>query len=58
MDVIEIRDFLRSSGTPIKNGKQVNGLLTAVLLPTKIAIITVEIHDEKMTLSFRAMPCV
>ena len=41
------RGFLTSTGTPMKNGR-VNGLLTALLLPSEIAVIKTEPHTQKI----------
>ena len=37
-----------SSGTPIKNGQQVNDLLTAILFPSEISIIKIEGHTKRI----------
>lgn len=44
----EKNSFLMSTGTPIKNG-QIQGLLTAMLLPCKIAVIKIEAHTKNGT---------
>jgi len=38
---------LTSSGTPVKNGRQVNDLLTAILLLTQTAVTKIKAHTKK-----------
>ena len=37
---------MSSSGNPIRNGQNVNDLLTAILLPSEIAVIKIEAHTK------------
>lgn len=41
------RGFLSFSGTPIKHGQQVKGLLTAILLASEIALMKVKAHNNR-----------
>ena len=47
---------ITSSGTSIKNGQQVNDLLSAILLPSEIAIIKIKAHTKGVNLSIRKTP--
>lgn len=43
------RNFVGSSGKPIKNAEAVAGLMTALQLPSKAAIIKVQAHTQETT---------
>lgn len=43
---METKSFLMSSGTPTKN-EQVKNLLVAILLPSEIAVIIIEVHTKR-----------
>ena len=50
------RDFLSSSGTPIKNGQKVNDLLTAILLSYEVAVIEIRVPTGKTGPEYQGMP--
>ena len=45
------RGFLTSSGSPVKNAVYIDGLLTAMLRPDKLAVVKVAGHYQKPGLS-------
>lgn len=49
------RGILTSSGTPIKNGQQVNDL-TAVLFPSVTAVIKTETHTKRAEFEYEKCP--
>ena len=48
------RSFLKSTGIPIKNGQEINELLTTIVLPSEIVIIKIEAHTEKTESEYQA----
>ena len=50
------RDFLSSSGTPIKNGQKANDLLTAILLSSEVAVIEIRVPTGKTGPEYQGMP--
>lgn len=53
---METKGFLKSSETPIKNGQQINDLLTAVFLPSEIALIEMKLILKGFNPSMQEMP--
>lgn len=47
------RHFVGSSGKPIKNAEAMAGLMTALRLPSEVAIIKVQAHTRETTLEAR-----
>ena len=43
------RGFITSSGSPVKNAVFIDGLLTAMLLPDKLAVVKVAGHSKADT---------
>lgn len=55
-DTMEQSGFLMSTGTPIKNGQQINGLPALILLPSEISVKKLGFALKRLSLSIRETP--